>query len=572
MLIELEKLTLKNFLSVSNKPIELVFNEYNKTLVTGPNGSGKSSLLIDGVTYALFGKPFRNINKPQLINDVNKKELNVELEFNNGKHHYKIIRGMKPNILELYRDDKLIDQEAAFNDYQKYIESNIIKMNIETFKQIVILGSGGYTPFMRLTPAKRRSVIEDLLGISFFSKMSAINKVNLKQYKDDLKYAKLELNSSLSNLEIYQKYEKDNSKQRDEKLTKLQAELYDNIQDYKNGEQNLNKVIERIQKFEENLDPNDYNEEYAQLKADLSGLETEIRLSKKTINYVNNHDVCEYCKQSIEEDEKRLIIDTETQKINELIPKVDDIKCKIKDVTKRIRDKKDFDSKYQKLKQLEKTLSVKQDSMKKHLYRIRDDVIEIKNKSENEDFKQKIIDINKEIEEKEVRVKTCDLNVRSSDILYELLKDSGVKKLIIKKYIPTLNKLINKYIRMLGGDYNFTIDDEFNEHILSRGREGFGYNSFSEGQKARIDISFMFAFRELIQAKTGSLMNVLILDEILDGSYDESGIKLLNKILNSLPNNNIFIISHSDKHDGFDNHIKVDLVGQFTRIEQAGKI
>lgn len=554
-MILLEKVRWMNFLSTGNIFNEINLSDDKMTLIAGNNGSGKSTFM-DALCFALFNKPFRKINKPQLINTITNKNLLVEVEFKINKKRYLIKRGIKPNIFEIYVNDVLINQSSASKDYQNILEQNILKMNYKTFCQIVIIGSANFTPFMQLSPAHRREIIEDLLDIQVFSIMNTLLKAktaNNKQLLSDNDTAikiventikingqhALELEQN-NELEIKRKNQSIQSIEKENGEYNSEIDTLSQQIELKEKEEKACKVLEKIKTAEDCIRKIDNN----------------IRTIKDDIDFYQTSDNCNVCKQSISNDFKQLQLsnlDTQlqskTKKLNEVTSIYDSLQ---KTKEKWIELNKELVNLSNRRNEIRYLIS----SNNKMIESINNEIIKL-----NEKRKEKIKTNEKE---KKTLVK---LGLLKEKLLEQremynvglmLLKDSGIKSRIIKQYIPIINKLINKYLDQMEFFCQFEIDENFNEVIKSGYRDELSYNSFSQGEKMRLDLAMLFTWREVARMRNSASVNLLVLDEIMDSSLDASGTDEFLKIIQTLAtNNNIFIISH--KHDQiadkFDNSI-----------------
>lgn len=563
-MITLDEITYKNIMSIGNEPITMQLSGFGKTLITGQNGAGKSTFL-EALCFALYGKPFRNINKPLLINTINKKSLEVDLKFHDERHSYRVVRGIKKNVFEIYIDDVLVDPTANTRDYQDILESQILKFNIDTFKQILVLGTAGYIPFMELAPSKRRSVIEDLLDISIFSTMNDINKKEIKTLKSDLSSINTDIDNKQSQLNIHKTYQEKLKSQSTDRLDSLNSEL-------KEATQGRDKCHSKIKLIADKIDIatskmiDDVSDKMQKVNQKVAVANHKIKDLNSQIEFITDHDNCPYCKQGISHEHKDQIsseFGSEIDGLNGSLTKLATAKEKIQ---KRIDARNKVQSVINDLNQKYRDNMNQMSGYQRNIDRIKSEIKQIESQSKQDDKSELIAEIQREIDELQVRKEQLNNDLHCRTVILDLLHDSGVKRLIIKKYIPTLNKLINKYLKLLGGNYLFTVDEEFNEVIKSRGREKFVYNSFSQGEKSRIDLSIMFAFRDLVAIRSNQSCNLLVMDEVLDSANDSSGVENINNILEHL-DANVIIISHNEKHldSDFDRFIMFKKVGNFTK-------
>ena len=535
----------KNLLSTGSSFTEILLDRNINTLVVGENGAGKSSVL-DALCFVLYGKPFRKIKKDQLLNSINGRELIVEIEFEIYNKKYKIIRGIKPTIFEIYQNDVLLDQDAASRDYQEYLEKNILRMNMKSFTQIVILGSSSFVPFMQLPAGIRREVIEDLLDIRIFSTMSVLLKDRVSSNKDDILTNKNEIQNSVDILELHEKQKKKNSEKKNElviisnqRISELQfninraneeiAVVQSDIDNLLIDIEDESKVINRISKIES-------------LENDLESTKTK---AKKTIKFYEEHDNCPTCTQTID----ALI---KSRKIEERQSALDKISDALIVLGKELSETQ---NRYQEISKINRDIKDKQ-------YRITNALsasvltdqreISILQKQISDTTTDKETETDIEIHQIENRLSELRLikeQLLHKKELYELagiiLRDGGIKSRIIKQYIPIMNSLINKYLASMDFFVKFQLNESFEETILSRHRDDFTYDSFSEGEKQKIDLALLFTWRTIARMKNSAHTNLLILDEIFDSSLDNSGTEMVMTLLNELPEGqNAFIISH----------------------------
>jgi DNA repair exonuclease SbcCD ATPase subunit len=559
----------KNFLSTGNQHTEIDFTKNRTNLIIGTNGAGKSTVL-DALTFALFGKPFRKINKPQLANSVNEKDCRVEVEFTIGNVDWKVIRGIKPAIFEIWRSGSLMDQSAAALDQQKWLEQNVLKMNYKSFTQIVILGSSTFVPFMQLSAAHRREVIEDLLDIKIFSSMNTVIKEKIRQSKEEIKVLDLKKQSLAEKLKMQEEFieelenrGKDNINNNNRKISDLDKEI----------EQYLNENTSLEEPLRENITEQDKLIGYADKLRKLGNLKGKISQKVSTITkehkFFTENTVCPTCTQEIE-DEFRI------NKINDAQNKAKELQSGYKELEEAIKEEEERERQFNTLsKEISKlTNGISQNNIKINgLQRqIRNLEHEIQVLTENlanrnseheklESFKDNLKTTYDELASKK------DL-INYYDFSYSLLKDGGVKSKIIKKYLPLINQQVNRYLQMMDFYINFTLDEEFNETVQSPIHEDFSYASFSEGEKQRIDLALLFTWREVARFKNSVNTNLMILDEIFDSSLDATGTEEFLKIIRYVVKDaNIFVISHkTGLEDKFESVIKFEKVKGFSRM------
>lgn len=561
-MIVFKQISLKNFLSFGNVPTTLRLNSHPSTLIIGRNGSGKSSINCDGVCYALFGKPYRNINKPQLVNSINQKNCLVELELDVNGIPYKIIRGMRPGVFEIYCDGKLLNQDAAIKDMQEYLETNIIKLNFRTFCQVVILGSAGFTPFMKLPAQSRREVVEDVLDIGIFSKMNGILKERVAATKEELHViaayiigAKKETEAQKRIIEIIQKNQTTKVQELTGEIAHLTLEQTTAIKRHRTLTDELSSLdyaTHELNKIKRN-----------ELTNSIQNSRLEIDRLTRKLKEITSLNKCPVCLQGIEHDHKDSIQQTFTSDIENLSADVDRFLLEYNPCVEQVQL---FDSK---VSALNKSI----DQYKGEITRLKS-AIQVKQqqiekiKADTGDIETETLKL-KEIASKAIsliqREKELKEEKRLQDISLVLLKDGGIKTAIIKEYLPALNSIINKYLSMFDFFVNFNLDESFNEVIKSRGRDEFSYASFSEGEKKRLDLAILLAFRHIAAMKNSAKINLLIMDEVVDSSLDLEARAKFSELINTMTDSNIFVISHTDTSpDAYSAVIQVEKHGDFS--------
>ena len=559
----------KNFLSTGNQYTEVDFTKNKTNLIIGTNGAGKSTVL-DALTFSLFGKPFRKINKPQLINSVNEKDCKVEVEFSIGNTEWKVVRGIKPAIFEIWRNDAALDQSAAALDQQKWLEQNVLKMNYKSFTQIVILGSSTFVPFMQLSAAHRREVIEDLLDIKIFSSMNTLIKEKIRYVKEEIKVLELKKESLLDKVKMQESFieelenrGKENIKEKEEKISQLLSEENNWI----NVNEDKNKEVGQLQKHLENYTgATDKLRKLGNLKGKIS---QKVSTITKEHKFFTENTVCPTCTQEIDETFRINRITDAQNKAKELQSGYKELEEAIKEEEERERQ---FTSLSKEISQLTNGISQNNTKIAGCQRQIRDLEHEIQVLTENlanrnteheklESFKDNLKTTYDELASKKDTINYYDFS-------YSLLKDGGVKSKIIKKYLPLINQQVNRYLQMMDFYINFTLDEEFNETVQSPIHEDFSYASFSEGEKMRIDLALLFTWREVARMKNSVNTNLLIMDEVFDSSLDGFGTEEFLKIIRYvIKDANIFVISHkTGLEDRFESVIKFEKVKGFSRM------
>ena len=561
----------RNFLSTGNQDITVDFTENNTNLIIGSNGAGKSTIL-DALTFSLFGKPFRKINKPQLINSTNEKDCVVEVQFTIGNTDWVVVRGIKPNVFTIFRDGNALDQHASANDQQKWFEQNVLKMNYKSFTQIVILGSSTFVPFMQLTANNRREVIEDLLDIRIFSTMNMVIKEKIRKLRENIKVLDLKKESFNDKVNMQKNFidelenrGKDNIKQKETKIQELLIEENNLMNDNSYIEEDvfkLNKELEDVMGSTEKL------RKLGNLKGKISN---KVATITKEHKFFTQNTVCPTCTQSIEETFR-------INKINDAQNKAKELQSGYQELEEAIKKEEDRERQFITLSQetTKLTHGISQNNIKisgcqrqirdleSEIQRIADQLANTNTEHEKlESFENKLNEIYEEIG----KLKN---ESEYHEFLFSLLKDGGVKAKIIKKYLPLINQQVNRYLQMMDFYINFTLDEEFNETVQSPIHEDFSYASFSEGEKMRIDLALLFTWREVARMKNSVNTNLLIMDEVFDSSLDGFGTEEFLKIIQYvIKDANIFVISHKAwLEDKFESVTKFEKIKGFSHKVQ----
>ena len=559
----------KNFLSTGNQPTQINFTEYENTLIIGTNGAGKSTVL-DALTFVLFNKPFRKINKPQLVNSQNEKDCLVEIEFSVGNVEYKVIRGMKPTIFEIYKNGEKLPQKADSKDDQKFLETNILKLNFKSFTQIVVLGSSSFVPFMQLPAAGRREVIEDLLDIKIFSSMNDIVKTKIKENREQIKILELKESNSEDKIRMQKSFinqlQELGQKEIDEKISKIEelTEQIDTICSLNDDKQtNLTEVTDKLDNF---ANPAEKLRKLGNLKGKLS---QKVATITKEHKFFTENTVCPTCDQHIEESFRVNRITDAQNKAKELQSGYNDLENAIKEEEERERQFIALSKEVTSLTHEISKNNTKISGFEQQIRELRSEIQRTTEQLENQNFEyDKLEGYQRTLSEVQNNLSKSKETLDYYDFIYLLLKDGGVKTKIIKHYLPLINQQVNKYLQMLDFYINFTLDEEFNEKIKSPIHENFSYSSFSEGEKMRIELALLFTWREVARLKNSVNTNLLIMDEVFDSSLDGFGTDEFLKIIRYIIKDaNIFVISHkTDLHDKFLNVVKFDKVKGFSRI------
>ena len=567
-MITFKSVRYKNFLSTGNVFTEIKLNENATTLIVGENGAGKSTFL-DAITFSLFGKPFRNINKPQLVNSINEKDCVVEVEFMIGKKEYKVIRGIKPNLFEIYCDGSLLNQDAKAKDYQDHLEKLILKMNYKSFTQIVILGSTNFTPFMQLSAADRRTVIEDLLDIQIFSSMNVIVKNKLHTLKDEAAQLKIQIENTKDKIELHKKHLDELKKNTKEILDAKKKEFEENTQTLKDIAVELTEKETQIETIVSSIsDEETSTKKFQKLNQLEAKIEGNIQKLEKDIEFYSVNSTCPTCDQAINNKEEK--VHTCNSKISELTDGLTKLKEESDAVLQRINTIKTTQKELKALEQDLVRITTNRKQVRSYIAKLQEEIDVIESKpAMSDEFKAQSKQLLNALQAFNDKRKEVSEQLQNYDIVAQLLKDGGIKSKIIKQYVPVINKLVNKYLAAMDFFVNFNIDEEFKETIKSRHRDDFSYENFSEGEKKRIDLALLFTWRSVAKLKNSVNTNLLIFDEVFDGSLDSNGTEEFMKLINMMNDDaNIFVISHKGDvlADKFKHTIKFAKVKNFSQM------
>ena len=536
----------KNFLSTGNSPNKVLLNKSQTTLIIGKNGEGKSTIL-DALCFSLFGKPFRNINKGQLVNSINGKGCSVEVEFDINGKEYKIIRGIKPNVFEIWLDGEMINQDAASRDYQKILEQQILKLNYKTFTQVVILGSASFVPFMQLPTTQRREVIEDILDIRIFSTMNQLLKEKVQETKDAIATIESEISTAKTKVDAQTQLIKTITEAKTSAIESIGSKITANNAEILQAEGEIESILSEIDTLKTSInDKDNVTEDIDKAKSIRSKLLQKIETCEHNTEFFSEHDVCPSCSQDIPEEYKEGIIkdlnskllDNNT-KIGELETILSNLNEKLSQINKVVGQITDKNIELSTRNSTVTLLNKQIKELEAETQRVKSDTTNL------DEEKGKLKDLAKEAIGKIGQKTQLQEQRNLEDVANILLKDTGIKTAIIREYLPIMNKLINKYLQAMDAYIHFELDEAFNESVKSRFRDDFTYASFSEGEKMRIDLAILFTWRQIAKMKNSVNTNLLLLDEIFDSSLDTAGTDYFLNLMNQFGDNtNIFVISH----------------------------
>ena len=570
-MIIFKQISWRNFLSTGDQPTIISLDKSATTLIIGENGSGKSTIL-DALTFGLFGKPFRSINKSQLINTINEKGLIVEIDFSIGNKKFLVRRGIKPNIFEILQDGKLLDQLANIRDYQEYLEKVILKLNYKSFTQIVLLGSSTFEPFMQLKQSDRRAIVEDLLDIQIFSSMNSILKQKNSELKNDM--GTLEIEKGLHNQNI--KIQEDYIKRLQEDSQSVISQKEKEITQFESKRKTATDTMAALNSEIGTLGKKMLNEDSAKKKSSeyekvQSQIELKLHNAEKELEFYENNSTCSTCKQVIDDEFKKEKLIDISKKIDDKKDGLDKLQSEIDSLGKTLKEYREIGENLVEKHKEFVVIQSKIDSIGDNIERTQKEIDSLKNKKKLDNSVEDELKVLKENLEECMRdyVELCDRK-KLHEYAHELLRDSGIKTKIIRQYVPIINKYMNKYLNDLDFLINFSIDENFNETIQSQYRDEFSYASFSEGEKMRIDLALLFTWRQVAKLKNSVNTNLLIMDEVFDSSLDAEGTDAFLKIINSMDvNTNVFVISHKGEilFDKFISTIKFTKERSFSKIE-----
>ncbi len=547
-MIIFEKLRWKNFLSTGNSFTEIDFVRHPTTLIVGENGSGKSTCL-DALCFGLFNKPFRNINKPQLVNSINNKKMQVEVEFKIGSKKYKVIRGMKPHIFEIYCDGAFIDQDAAARDTQKYLEDSVLKLNYKSFTQIVILGSASFTPFMQLGQSTRREIIEDILDIQIFTTMNSLLREKTAALKLEILQIESELELAKHKTNVQKEYIDTLESDKSKKLKNLEAQIEELVEEIESNQKTIDS------REAKKLALGNPKQEQRDLETHRNSFKSQIIQAERELDFYENNEDCPTCKQGIPHEHKEEVKQRKSKEIQDLS-----------------KATKGLDKQYEKVvSTLEKFVEISDEiqelqteiiSQERYRNTLQSDLNSAKeNRGNIDDENKKLKSMAREVVDKNTLRSEKNEDQHFNTVAGILLKDTGIKTRIIRQYLPAINKLVNKYLAAMDFFVHFELDEKFNETIKSRHRDRFSYASFSEGEKQRIDLALLFTWRTIAKMKNSASTNLLLLDEVFDSSLDNNGVDYVMNLLDTIGDQtNVFVISHKGDQlfDKFRGQIKFE--------------
>jgi DNA repair exonuclease SbcCD ATPase subunit len=567
--IKFRTLKYKNILSTGNVFTEIDLDGHGTTLIVGENGAGKSTFL-DALSFALFGKPFRKINKPQLVNTITRKNLLVEVAFKIGSIDYRVVRGMKPNVFEVYQDGELINQSAAAKDYQEILEKQIIKANHRSFCQVVVLGSATFQPFMQLIPYHRREIIEDLLDLQIFTSMNTILKGKIQLNGDELSLCATERRVVEEKIKLIAEHIKQaqssSDSLTDEKRTRI-VEAQANI--YELGKQYVEAIRRRRELADSLVDTDKIQKNLTKLNKLKYRIESNVDTLTKEVEFYREHDDCPTCKQSIAAEYKAAEIAAKEAEIIEMRDGLVKLDENVAAIEAELRAAASTANLVNSARLEEQKLEIRINSLKDYVAELEGEIEDIARVIDVAEDQARIVRLNEDLEAVKDKYNELSEEKRVLATTSALLKDDGIKSKIVKQYIPIINKLINKYLAAMDFFVSFELDEQFSETIRSRYRDEFTYASFSEGEKMRIDLAILFTWRAVSKLRNSINTNILIMDEVLDSSLDANGTEEFLKIINQLTGDtNTFIISHKTDQivDKFSRVLTFEKYRNFSRV------
>jgi DNA repair exonuclease SbcCD ATPase subunit len=569
-MIKFEKIRWKNFLSTGNVFTEVYLDRSPTTVITGDNGSGKSTIL-DALCWVLFNKPFRNIRMLQLINTINGKDTRAEIEFSIGNSKFKVIRGYKPSVFEIWKDDKLLPQPGSVKEYQTMFEDTILKLNYKSFTQIVVLGNATFTPFMQLSVKDRREVIDDLLDIQIFSQMNTLLKDRLSKNRTEKQEVEYQIELGSEKIRVQREYisrlQQDVEKQRMElegEISDWNSQLNETIKSQGSAQEEISLLLETISNADK------VNSKTNKVSELMMKLHDKVSKAEKRVSFYEKNDHCPTCEQVIEANAKAEKMEVAQKIVDETQGALDQLQKEQSKLTDELARINGVQQKITSLQQHWRDSEQLQKTYQSNIKRLKDKLGKLQETEETEDSPvSQIQELETQLIAYEKKKESLSKQTEVLSIASQMLRDGGIKKKIIKQYVPIMNKLVNKYLASLDFFVNFELDEEFNEVIKSRHRDEFSYASFSEGEKMRIDLALLFTWRAVAKLKNSTNTNLLILDEVFDASLDTSGCDEFLKLLNEVGGDtNVFVISHKGDvlTDKFRSQIRFEKVKNFSRI------
>jgi len=559
----------KNFLSTGNTPNKVELDGHSTTLIVGKNGEGKSTIL-DALTFSLFNKPFRDINKNQLVNSINQKNCVVEIEFDIGPIQYRVLRGIKPNIFEIYQNGTIINQDAAVKDYQKVLEQQILKLNYKTFTQVVILGSASFVPFMQLPVWQRREVIEDILDIKVFSTMNTILKEKIAENKEELSAVDTEIRIITEQAKAQKSLIDSLQHSKDQNVKVLRDKIETNINEINDKTQLVDLLNKDVEILNTQLhEKAEVDKNIDMCKSNMNKLSQKLTQVDEHIEFFTSNETCPSCEQGIQHEHKDKIIQKISSDKKQITDNMDMLNSAYTKLSKDLQEKQDVLNQIQ-----DKNISISTEinamnMLIKSNNALEKEISELSVQGDIDVEKDKIkLLANDALQKNEVKIDLMK-EKQLQEIAGVLLRDTGIKTTIIREYLPAMNKLINMYLSAMDFFVKFELDESFNEKIKSRFRDEFTYASFSEGEKMRIDLAILFTWRQIAKMKNSVNTNLLLLDEIFDSSLDVAGTDYFLSVMDTLgENTNVFVISHKGDVllDKFKNNIRFEKTNDFSSV------
>ena len=561
-----EYVEMMNFMSVGSHPLRINLNEHQATAIHGKNGSGKSILVTDSLCFCLYNRPYRKITKPNLVNSINGKKCLVETCFTVNGKHYKVRRGIKPAVFEIYENDVLLNQEADARDYQKILEQQILRMNYRAFTQVVIIGSAAFVPFMKLDAKDRREFIEDLLDIKIFSVMNKSLSIKVKEVKDELKLLDRDIESQKEIIKLIESHVDSKKDELTEKKLSLKTEgmsLYDATKPLQDNAQELRNSILALR--------HEYDVATSLMFEYTSKKDSVLALEKKMTSLLSDLNnipcTCVACHQDIPDEQKHRVGVGIQSQIDALTDKIKNTNVELVNIESKLIPVEPISDKMNAAIEQEQNLKLEINNNVWSIKRINQEMQSIQDELDKESpDKAKLKETAKKLVSMMTRKKDLVSTQKVQAAAQTLLQDTGIKATIIKQYVPTINKLVNKYLNHLDLFVNFTLDENFNEHVKSRHRDLFTYDSFSEGQKNRISLALIFTWRAIAAMKNSVNTNLIVLDEVADSGLDSDGFDACIDLFHSMKNNNIFVVSHRNIVEKFDHSIHIQMKNNFTEI------